>query len=62
MKCGLLEGIESVEGALEECCRTFLSSYLILGHPSEVLSNDGAKEKVSIWSLLNYRMFSLTCG
>jgi len=62
MRCGLLEGIEGVEGALEKCCRTFLSSYLILGHPNEVLSNDGAKEKVSIWSLLNCRMSSLTCG
>ncbi|KAI5857211.1 T-complex protein 11-domain-containing protein [Tricharina praecox] len=45
MRCGLLEGIEGVEGALEKCCRTFLSSYLILGHPGEVLSNDGMKEK-----------------
>lgn len=47
MRCGILEGIESVEGAVEKCCRTFLSAYLILGHPGEVLSNDGAKEKVS---------------
>jgi len=45
-RCGLLEGIEGVEGAVEKCCRTFLSAYLILGHPGEVLSNDGEKEKV----------------
>ncbi|KAI5813467.1 T-complex protein 11-domain-containing protein [Pyronema omphalodes] len=45
MRCGILEGVESVEGAVEKCCRTFLSAYLILGHPGEVLSNDGPKEK-----------------
>ncbi|KAF8545136.1 T-complex protein 11-domain-containing protein [Trichophaea hybrida] len=47
-RCGLLEGIEGVEGAVEKCCRTFLSAYLILGHPGEVLSNDGEKEKALI--------------
>jgi len=56
-RCGLLEGIEGVEGALEKCCRTFLSSYLILGHPGEVLSNDGAKEKVGkcgVWLIAEF--------
>lgn len=48
LRCGLLEGIEGVEGAVEKCCRTFLSAYLILGHPGEVLSNDGEKEKALI--------------
>jgi hypothetical protein len=59
MRCELLVGIEGVEGAVEKCCRTFLSAYLILGHPAEVLSNDGEKEKVTL-STLSYRKYMLT--
>ncbi|KAF3915894.1 hypothetical protein AA313_de0203473 [Arthrobotrys entomopaga] len=34
--------------AITKACRTFLSAYLILGHPTEVLSNDGENEKALI--------------
>lgn len=45
--CGLLESLEDGgQGEVEKSCRTFLSAYLILGHPAEVLSNDGESEKV----------------
>ncbi|EPS35710.1 hypothetical protein H072_10827 [Dactylellina haptotyla CBS 200.50] len=33
---------------ITKACRTFLSAYLILGHPAEVLSNDGENEKTLI--------------
>ena len=46
-RCGLLEGIEGDAGAELKACRTYLSAYLILGHPAEVLSNDGKSKKVS---------------
>lgn len=50
--CGLL-GSSSAEAGevdvdVEVACRTFLSAYLILGHPAEVLSNDGENEKALI--------------
>ncbi|KAH8150689.1 uncharacterized protein LAJ45_05385 [Morchella importuna] len=47
--CGLL-GSSAAEGEVdvEVACRTFLSAYLILGHPAEVLSNDGENEKALI--------------
>ncbi|KAK6499623.1 hypothetical protein TWF481_009988 [Arthrobotrys musiformis] len=49
--------ILQLSGVLEDCeeaanitkaCRTFLSAYLILGHPAAVLSNDGENEKALI--------------
>ncbi|KAF3934627.1 hypothetical protein ABW20_dc0102312 [Dactylellina cionopaga] len=44
---GVLE--ESDEAiSITKACRTFLSAYLILGHPAEVLSNDGENEKTLI--------------
>lgn len=43
--CGLLEA-DGELGTVNKSCRTFLSAYLILGHPAEVLSNDGENEKV----------------
>ncbi|KAI5840825.1 T-complex protein 11-domain-containing protein [Morchella snyderi] len=51
--CGLLgssvaEGEGEGEVDVEVACRTFLSAYLILGHPAEVLSNDGDNEKALI--------------
>lgn len=44
--CGLLAA-PATEGEVdvEVACRTFLSAYLILGHPAQVLSNDGENEK-----------------
>lgn len=46
--CGLLAApATNGEVDVEVACRTFLSAYLILGHPAEVLSNDGENEKVS---------------
>jgi hypothetical protein len=59
-RCGLLEGLSYVEGAVEKCCRTFLSAYMILGHPGEVLSNDGKKEKVRAPAFLFALIFLLT--
>jgi hypothetical protein len=45
--CGLLKSLEDGgQVEIEKSCRTFLSAYLILGHPAEVLSNDGESEKV----------------
>ena len=50
--CGLLQATKIAPTAKEDvvdtekACRTFLSAYVILGHPSEVLSNDGQDEKV----------------
>ncbi|KAF3929857.1 hypothetical protein ABW19_dt0203855 [Dactylella cylindrospora] len=44
---GLLEDSEEVAN-VTKACRTFLSAYLILGHPAEVLSNDGENEKTLI--------------
>jgi hypothetical protein len=46
-RCGILEGLEGDAAADLKACRTYLSAYLILGHPAEVLSNDGQNEKVS---------------
>ncbi|KAH0602411.1 uncharacterized protein H6S33_008750 [Morchella sextelata] len=48
--CGLLGSSAAAEGEVdvEVACRTFLSAYLILGHPAEVLSNDGENEKALI--------------
>ncbi|EWC45872.1 hypothetical protein DRE_04879 [Drechslerella stenobrocha 248] len=43
---GLLEDDETAN--ITKACRTFLSAYLILGHPAEVLSNDGESEKALI--------------
>lgn len=52
--CGLLAA-PAAEGEVdvEVACRTFLSAYLILGHPAEVLSNDGENEKVSQFFLIH---------
>lgn len=50
--CGLLQATKGPTTAKEDvvdtekACRIFLSTYVILGHPSEVLSNDGQDEKV----------------
>lgn len=50
--CGLLQATTGVQTAredvvdMEKACKVFLSAYVILGHPSEVLSNDGQDEKV----------------
>ncbi|KAK6524257.1 hypothetical protein TWF694_005913 [Orbilia ellipsospora] len=44
---GVLEDTEGPLG-ITKACRTFLSAYLILGHPAEVLSNDGENEKTLI--------------
>ncbi|KAI5809653.1 T-complex protein 11-domain-containing protein [Peziza echinospora] len=52
--CGLLQVTKGVPTAQEDvidtekACRIFLSTYVILGHPSEVLSNDGQDEKALI--------------
>ncbi|KAG0633378.1 T-complex protein 11-domain-containing protein [Tuber brumale] len=46
--CGLLEHIEEGRFEIEKACRTFLSAFLILGHPGEVLSDDGESEKALI--------------
>ncbi|KAF8474993.1 T-complex protein 11-domain-containing protein, partial [Kalaharituber pfeilii] len=52
--CGLLQATTGVATAREDvvdtekACRIFLSAYVILGHPSEVLSNDGQDEKALI--------------
>ncbi|RPA97900.1 Tcp11-domain-containing protein [Choiromyces venosus 120613-1] len=47
--CGLLEHLEEVGRVeIEKACRTFLSAFLILGHPGEVLSDDGESEKALI--------------
>lgn len=43
----LLEDVEEAAN-ITKACRTFLSAYLILGHPAEVLSNDGENEKALI--------------
>lgn len=43
---GLLDSDEAAN--VTRACRTFLSAYLILGHPASVLSNDGENEKASI--------------
>lgn len=53
--CGLLV-TPAAEGEVdvEVACRTFLSAYLILGHPAEVLSNDGENEKVRHHRSLGY--------
>ncbi|KAL0636733.1 hypothetical protein Q9L58_004341 [Maublancomyces gigas] len=46
--CGLLAApATDGEVDVEVACRTFLSAYLILGHPAQVLSSDGENEKVS---------------
>ena len=45
-RCGIMEGLEGDAAANLKACRTYLSAYLILGHPAEVLSNDGQNEKV----------------
>lgn len=46
--CGLLAApATDGEVDIEVACRTFLSAYLILGHPAQVLSSDGENEKVS---------------
>lgn len=44
---GVLEDSEEATN-LTKACRTFLSAYLILGHPAAVLSNDGENEKALI--------------
>ncbi|KAF3181052.1 hypothetical protein TWF751_010260 [Orbilia oligospora] len=44
---GVLEDSEEAAN-LTKACRTFLSAYLILGHPAAVLSNDGENEKALI--------------
>lgn len=45
--CGLLAApATDGEVDVEVACRTFLSAYLILGHPAQVLSSDGENEKV----------------
>ncbi|KAK6347642.1 hypothetical protein TWF718_005481 [Orbilia javanica] len=44
---GVLEDSDEA-GNLTKACRTFLSAYLILGHPAAVLSNDGENEKALI--------------
>ncbi|KAK6358883.1 hypothetical protein TWF696_000063 [Orbilia brochopaga] len=44
---GLLEDSDEAVNVMK-ACRTFLSAYLILGHPAEVLSNDGESEKALI--------------
>ncbi|KAJ6257200.1 hypothetical protein Dda_8086 [Drechslerella dactyloides] len=44
---GLLEDAAEAVNVMK-ACRTFLSAYLILGHPAEVLSNDGESEKTLI--------------
>ncbi|KAI5784600.1 T-complex protein 11-domain-containing protein [Geopyxis carbonaria] len=46
-RCGILDNLEGVDGAVEKAGRTFLSAYLILGHPAEVLSNDGEKALIT---------------
>ncbi|CUS14731.1 unnamed protein product [Tuber aestivum] len=46
--CGLLERLEEGQVEIEKTCRTFLSAFLILGHPGEVLSDDGENEKALI--------------
>ncbi|KAG0136648.1 T-complex protein 11-domain-containing protein [Tuber indicum] len=46
--CGLLEHLEEGRVEIEKACRTFLSAFLILGHPGEVLSDDGESEKALI--------------
>ncbi|RPB24097.1 hypothetical protein L211DRAFT_785678 [Terfezia boudieri ATCC MYA-4762] len=49
--CGLLQVTKGTTTAKEDvvdtekACRIFLSAYVILGHPSQVLSNDGQDEK-----------------
>lgn len=52
-RLGLLEGLSD---AVAKSCRTFLSAYLILGHPAEVLSNadNGETEQVSPTKLLGF--------
>ncbi|KAK6334294.1 hypothetical protein TWF730_003508 [Orbilia blumenaviensis] len=44
---GVLEDSDEASN-LTKACRTFLSAYLILGHPAAVLSNDGENEKALI--------------
>lgn len=50
--CGLLQVTKDISAGREDvldtekACRTFLSAYVILGHPAEVLSHDGDDEKV----------------
>jgi len=51
--CGLLEHLEEGQVEIEKACRTFLSAFLILGHPGEVLSDDGENEKVIPTDIFN---------
>jgi len=44
--CGLLQHEDNQFVNIEQCCRTFLSSFLVLSHPSEVFSNGGKDETV----------------
>lgn len=63
--CGLLQTTAAVSTAkddlvdTEKACRIFLSAYVILGHPEEVLSKNGHDEKVCFSTLL-YKCIVLT--
>lgn len=52
----ILCGLQDAEGTATEekaSVRTFLSAFLILGHPAQVLSNDGEQEQVRLNGLVN---------